>query len=118
MDRQAIKRDFPLGMENTKRGVYYDPVTAAIVVGATATTYQAVESRKSRKEQAAANTRAEEQARAAQAEQESLAQEEQRAADIKLEEQRARILKGQKGRGSLLFGSELGTEEKATTLGG
>ena len=68
-------------------------------------------------EQEKATKRAENRAIEAQQEQEAVALEEQTASDKKLEEARARIVKGRQGRGGLLFGSELGTENLKTTLG-
>ena len=116
MGRQAIKREFPLG-NPVIDGKLYDPVTAAVVVTAGASIYGAVEAHKQGKRQERATKRSETAAATAQAEQEAFALEEKKVADTKLEEQRARILKGQQGRGGLLFGSELGTQDKKQTLG-
>ena len=94
-------------------------LAAAAVVTAVAATYSAYQAEEGRKDTKAANKRTEARAVEAQQEQEALAEVEQQEADVKLEEQRARILKGQKGRGGLLFGSELGVTDETTktTLG-
>ena len=89
--------------------------TVALVIGAAAAVGGVVISEEARKDAKAATARSEASAREAQAEQEAVALSEKKAADTKLEEQRARILKGQQGRGGLLFGSELGVTDEATT---
>ena len=123
MDRQALKREFPLGIYTKSYRRLYDPITAiATTVAGAATVAGAVEAKKSGKEQKEATKRAEATALAATKKQEKLALAEKKAADTKLEEQRARILKGQTRKGGLLFGSELGVANnedfvKKTTLG-
>ncbi len=93
---------------------------AVLALTAASTAYSASEARKSRESQAAAQAKAEAEARRVQEEQAALASEEEAAAAEKLKEQQARLIRGRKGRGGLLFGSELGVEEtdKAATLGG
>jgi ribosomal protein L9 len=88
-------------------------------VGAGVAVKGAIDAKKARKEQAAANEKSEAAALAATKEQEALALAEKKKADTKLEQQRARILKGQTGRGGLLFGEETGVTDttRKQTLG-
>ena len=66
-------------------------------------------------------SKAEAAAKKAQDEQAALAASEEATAAEKLKDQQARLVRGRQGRGGLLFGSELGTEDsttnKASTLG-
>ncbi len=97
-------------------------VTIAAVTVAAASVYSAYETREARKDQEDANAKAEAAAKKVQDEQAALAAEEEAAAAEALKEQQARLIRGRQGRGGLLFGSELGTEDstdnKASTLGG
>lgn len=94
-------------------------LASAAAIGAGAAVTGAVEAKKGRKAQAAANAKSEAAALAATKEQEALALTEKKKADTKLEQQRARILKGQTGRGGLLFGEETGVTDttRKQTLG-
>ena len=92
-------------------------LATAVGVGAAGTIHSAVEARKSRKDQAEAQAKAEGRAKEVQAQQEALAKKEKQASDIKLKEQQQRLLKSTT-KGGLLFGGELGTEDtKKQTLG-
>ena len=94
-------------------------LAVASLIGAATGAAGAVQARKGRKAQAAANEKSEAAALAATKEQEALALTEKKKADTKLEQQRARILKGQTGRGGLLFSEETGVTDttRKQTLG-
>jgi hypothetical protein len=92
-------------------------IVAAAVVGAVAAGYTAYESHQAGKEQKKQAERAEFSAREAQAKQEKIAIADKKASDLALKEQQQKMMKGTSGRTGLLFGSELGTEDKKTTLG-
>jgi len=76
----------------------------------------AFSSYKAGKEQKKALEAQEEEARLAQEEQEALALKEEKAAALKVKEGQKRLIKGA-SRGGLLYGSELGVEEKTQALG-
>lgn len=116
MCRQAIKREFPIG--NTEQdGRLYDPITAAVVVMSAATVASGVTSYRAGEEAKKQASRAEKKAATAQAEQEKMAIADKKASDLALKEQQQKMVKGTSGRTGLLFGSELGTEDKKQTLG-